>query len=45
MLDLKQFYKESSTYGFNLTMEPDLQYSKNDKITELTKIQYDEINE
>ena len=45
MLDLLKFYKQSSVHGFDLTLQPDLQYVKNEKIIELTKTSYDEMND
>ncbi|CDW84904.1 hect e3 ubiquitin [Stylonychia lemnae] len=43
IIDLKQYYKESSSYGLDIEIKPDLSYQKNEKMIELTKTSYDEL--
>lgn len=45
LIDLKNYYKGSSAYGVDLTVEHDVEYLQNDRILELTKATYDELCE
>jgi 5,10-methylenetetrahydrofolate reductase len=42
---LKQYFKESSAHGLEVTLAPDLEYVQNDELVKLTKTQFDELGE
>jgi len=37
IIDLKKFYKDTSAYGIDIEIKPDLSYQKNDQLIDLTK--------
>ena len=43
VIDLKKFYQESSSFGLEIEVEPDLQYQPNDKLISITKTSYEEL--
>lgn len=45
MINLKDFYNESAAYGLDFTVEPDVQFTQNDMLLDLTKTEFAEIVE
>lgn len=45
MIDLKKYFGLTTDYGLDITVVPQLQYQRNDKLINLTKGAYDELTE